>query len=253
MSELATPTERIMADADKMLAALKRDLELAAAQQPVQEIPAASEAPIESAEETSPPEPALHPEPVAVIGERRDEIPGDVQVWVEPAPDPEIEEREEPESRPRRGRVAGLVVLALAFVVAPAVVWTQRNPETVRAWGERLAAIANGSISAPAKEGENVGVPEGPAGTTSTQQEVPPVDGAKMDATPAASVASPTVSSESTDASTSRSADPPKAESTDAPPVAAPVDQARPRSTKARSGSRSTSRTSRSASRERVR
>jgi hypothetical protein len=251
MRELATPTERIMADADAMLAALKRDLEMAA-RPPAQEVAALPEAPTADVAEAPMPEPRMVP--MAVMGERRDEAAEDVQVWGDPTPEPELEDRDEREWRPRRGRLVGMVVLALAFVVAPAVVWTQRNPEVVRAWGERLAAIANGLAPVPAQQSENAAVPEAPASTADTQQVVPPVDRANVEAAPPAeSVPTPTASSEASDASVSRSADSPSAESADPPPVAAPVEQARSRSTKARSGSRSSSRSSRSASRERTR
>jgi hypothetical protein len=248
MSELATPTERIMADADAMLAALKRDLEIAA-RSAASEGAAPPEPLVARVIDAPPPDaPQAAPEPLppAVVNDSADDVARDVKLWVDPTMEPELEEEgEEREERPRRGRLIGVAALVLALVAAPAILWVQRNPDTVRAWSERLSAIANGAVDTPAQV-ESVAAPQAPAATTSTQQPIAPVGGVTTEAMlPAASEPPPPASTEVSD--------PAKAEASDAPPAAAPVEQARSRSTKARSGSRSTSRSSRSASRERTR
>lgn len=136
---MQTDTERIMAQADDMLAALQRDLAMANAG-----AQAAARTPVEAPlAVTSSPADAMEEPPPTVIGERWPGLPADdVEVWADPASAAEHRW----EDRPQRGRRALIIVVALAFFVAPAAVWTHRHPEQVSAWRDRLNGLLQNAL-----------------------------------------------------------------------------------------------------------
>lgn len=221
--ELAGPTdsERIMKQADAMLAALQRDLAMATAS-----VQTADRTPVEA---PAPPAiSAAEPEgaPPTVIGERRPgPPPEDVELWFDPTSAAERRWEE----RPQQGRRAMIAVLALAFFVAPAVVWTHRHPEQVHAWRDRVTGFLQGAPE-PQQPIQRTGdaapadaIAAGqPAAASALVEEAPAPSAAASEASASGAVA--------TGASEAAPNEPPVTEAAPAPPAAAAAPETRSRS-----------------------